>query len=144
MLRQLCAIVLFSASLCGIALAEQKEQIGQFDIHYMALPTTFLTPAVAKTYGIERSNYTGLVNITVLNTGEPGNPAVPVEISGTANNLINARIELRFKEVREGPAIYYIAQVPVNNDEELHFDVAIKNGTKLNTTLKFKQKFFIE
>lgn len=144
MLRQLCAVLVLTASLCGLASAEQKEQVGQYDIHYMALPSTFLTPAIAKNYGIERSSYTGIVNIAVLDTAEQGNPAVAVEISGVANNLIDAKVELKFREIREGAAIYYIAEVPVRNDEEINFQIAVKSGNKLNTTLKFKQKFYTD
>ncbi|QYK04149.1 DUF4426 domain-containing protein [Shewanella zhangzhouensis] len=144
MFRQLFAALLLTASLCGIASAEQKEQVGQFDIHYMALPSTFLTPAIAKSYGIERSNYTGIVNIAVLDTAEEGNPAVAVEISGIANNLLDAKVELKFREIREGSAIYYIAEVPYRSDEEINFQIALRSGNKLNTTLKFKQKFYID
>ncbi|AZQ11349.1 MULTISPECIES: DUF4426 domain-containing protein [Shewanella] len=144
MLRQLCAVLVLTASLCGLASAEQKEQVGQYDIHYMALPSTFLTPTIAKNYGIERSSYKGIVNIAVLDTAEAGNPAVPVEISGVANNLLDAKVELKFREIREGAAIYYIAEVPVRNDEEINFQIAVKSGNKLNTTLKFKQKFYID
>ncbi|WP_372942299.1 DUF4426 domain-containing protein [Shewanella sp.] len=131
-------------SVIGVAHAEQKQQVGNFDIHYMALNSTFITPQIAKTYGIERSGYNGLVNITVLNTQLPGNPAVAVEISGVANNLIDARMTLDFKEIREGNAIYYIAEVPFRDDQEVNFTVAIKYTNQLNTTLKFKQKFYIE
>ncbi|MCL2918179.1 DUF4426 domain-containing protein [Shewanella litorisediminis] len=144
MFRQLFAALLLTASLCGIASAEQKEQVGQFDIHYMALPSTFLTPAIAKSYGIERSNYTGIVNIAVLDTAEEGNPAVAVEISGFANNLLDAKVELKFREIREGAAIYYIAEVPYRSDEEINFQIALRSGSKLNTTLKFKQKFYTD
>ncbi|WP_390904105.1 DUF4426 domain-containing protein [Shewanella phaeophyticola] len=131
-------------SVIGVAHAEQKQQVGNFDIHYMALNSTFITPQVAKTYGIERSGYNGLVNITVLNTQLPGNPAVAVEISGVANNLIDARMTLDFKEIREGNAIYYIAEVPFRDDQEVNFTVAIKYTNQLNTTVKFKQKFYVE
>ena len=72
--------------------AEQKQQVGNFDIHYMALSSTFITPSIAKTYGIERSNYNGIVNIAVLDTSKEGNPPVAIEISGVANNLLDARI----------------------------------------------------
>ncbi|MCL1157936.1 DUF4426 domain-containing protein [Shewanella inventionis] len=130
--------------LINLAHAEQKQQVGNFDIHYMALNSTFITPEVAKTYGIERSGYNGLVNITVLNTNLKGNPAVAVEISGIANNLIDARITLDFKEIREGDAIYYIAEVPFRDDQEVNFDIAIKYANQLNTSLKFKQKFYVE
>ncbi|WP_373293687.1 DUF4426 domain-containing protein [Shewanella saliphila] len=131
-------------SVIGVAHAEQKQQVGNFDIHYMALNSTFITPQIAKTYGIERSGYNGLVNITVLNTQLPDNPAVEVEISGVANNLIDARMNLDFKEIREGNAIYYIAEVPFRDDQEVNFTVAIKYTNQLNTTIKFKQKFYVE
>ncbi|PIQ39478.1 MAG: hypothetical protein COW58_11520, partial [Thalassolituus sp. CG17_big_fil_post_rev_8_21_14_2_50_53_8] len=76
-----------TASLCGVANAEQKETVGNFDIHYMALGSTFLTPSIAKSYGIERSSYTGIINIAVLDMSTTGSPAVPVDITGVANNL---------------------------------------------------------
>ncbi|WP_282109460.1 DUF4426 domain-containing protein [Shewanella algicola] len=143
--RYIFTVLLMSLlSLIGVAHAEQKQQVGNFDIHYMALNSTFITPQVAKTYGIERSGYNGLVNITVLNTQLPDNPAVEVEISGIANNLIDARMNLDFKEIREGNAIYYIAEVPFRDDQEVNFTVAIKYTNQLNTTIKFKQKFYVE
>ncbi len=143
--RYIFTVLLMSLlSVIGVAHAEQKQQVGNFDIHYMALNSTFITPQIAKTYGIERSGYNGLVNITVLNTQLPGNPAVAVEISGVANNLIDARMTLDFKEIRESNAIYYIAEVPFRDDQEVNFTVAIKYTNQLNTTLKFKQKFYIE
>ncbi|MGL4838752.1 MAG: DUF4426 domain-containing protein [Shewanella sp.] len=144
MLRQLLAILALTASLCGIAQAEQKETVGNFDIHYMALASTFLTPSVAKSYGIERSSYKGIINIAVLDTNKSGSPAVPVAISGVAKNLLDARITLTFREIREGDSIYYIAEVPHRDEQEIHFDIAIKHSNELNTNLKFKQKFYID
>lgn len=144
MLRHLLAIFALTASLCGVANAEQKETIGNFDIHYMALGSTFLTPSIAKSYGIQRSSYRGIINIAVLDNSETNKPAVPVEITGVANNLLDARINLTFKEIREGDAIYYIAEVPYRDDQEINFNIAIKYGNQLNTNLQFKQKFYVE
>lgn len=144
MFRNLLAVLALTASLCGVANAEQKETVGNFDIHYMALGSTFLTPSIAKSYGIKRSNYTGIINIAVLDISEANKPAVPVEITGVANNLLDARINLTFKEIREGDAIYYIAEVPYRDDQEINFNIAIKYGNQLNTSLQFKQKFYVE
>jgi hypothetical protein len=143
-MRNLCAVLVLTASLCGVASAEQKQQVGHYDIHYMALGSTFLTPSIAKSYGIERSRYTGLINIAVLDNSIEGKPAVAVEISGVANNLLDARMDLSFKEIREGDAIYYIAQVPYRDDQEINFQIDIKRGNELNTNLKFKQKFYVD
>ncbi|MDV2962347.1 DUF4426 domain-containing protein [Shewanella algae] len=144
MLRKFLTLLLCLGSLAGVAQAEQKQTVGQFDIHYMALGSTFLTPSIAKNYDIERSRYTGIINIAVLDTSEEGNPAVPVEISGLANNLIDARMQLKFREIREGDAIYYIAEVPYRDDQEINFQILIKHGNELNTTLAFKQKFYVD
>ncbi|MCL1141536.1 DUF4426 domain-containing protein [Shewanella gaetbuli] len=124
--------------------AEQKQQVGHYEIHYMALNSTFITPEVAKNYGIDRSSYNGIVNITVLDTNQAGNPPVAVEITGIANNLLDAKKTLNFKEIREGNAIYYIAQVPYRDDQLVNFNIGIKRGNKLNTSLKFKQKFYVD
>ncbi|MCL1097197.1 DUF4426 domain-containing protein [Shewanella gelidii] len=124
--------------------AEQKQSVGNYDIHYMALGSTFLTPNIARSYGIERSRYTGIVNVVVLDVSQTGSPAVPVEISGIANNLLDARINLNFREIREGKSIYYIAEVPYRDDQEINFHLAIRHSNKLNTSLKFKQKFYVD
>lgn len=144
MFYRFLAILALTTSLCGTANAEQKETVGNFDIHYMALGSTFLTPSIAKSYGIKRSNYTGIINIAVLDMSETDTPAVPVEISGIANNLLDARINLKFREIREGKAIYYIAEVHYRDDQEINFNIALKHGNRLNTILKFKQKFYVE
>jgi hypothetical protein len=144
MIRSLTAILLLSLCLISSAFAEQKQKVGNYDIHYVALSSTFLTPSIAKSYGIKRSSYTGILNISVLNTSVEGNPAVPVEITGIANNLLDARIELKFREIREGDSIYYIAEVPYRDDQEINFNIALKHGSKLNTQIKFKQKFYVE
>ncbi|MCL1094548.1 DUF4426 domain-containing protein [Shewanella kaireitica] len=144
MLRSLIAVLLLSLCLASSAFAEQKQKVGNYDIHYIALSSTFLTPSIAKSYGIKRSSYSGILNISVLDTSVDGNPAVPVEITGIANNLLDARVELKFREIREGESIYYIAEVPYRDDQEINFNIAVKHGSKLNTQLKFKQKFYVE
>jgi len=144
MFRAILSALILTLAFVGNVSAEQKQKVGNFDIHYMALSSTFLTPSIAKSYGIKRSSYTGIINVAVLDSSQKGNPAVAVEISGIANNLLDARINLQFREVREGEAIYYIAEVPYRDDQEINFKIAIKHQKKLNTLLKFKQKFYVE
>ncbi|WP_076407881.1 DUF4426 domain-containing protein [Shewanella sp. UCD-KL12] len=144
MFRAIISVLILTFAFIGNVSAEQKQKVGNFDIHYMALSSTFLTPSIAKSYGIKRSSYTGIINIAVLDTSQNGNPPVAVEISGIANNLLDARINLQFREIREGEAIYYIAEVPYRDDQEINFQVAIKHDNQLNTQLKFKQKFYVE
>lgn len=54
--------------LCTGVSAEQMEKLGKWDVHYMVVNTTFFTPDIAKRYGIVRSKYNAIVNISVLDT----------------------------------------------------------------------------
>lgn len=144
MFRAIISVLFLTLAFVGNVSAEQKQKVGNFDIHYVALGSTFLTPSIAKSYGIKRSSYTGIINVSVLDTSQEGNPPVAVEISGIANNLLDARMNLKFREIREGKAIYYVAEVPYRDDQEINFKLAIKYSNKLNTQLKFKQKFYVE
>ncbi|MBM7072146.1 DUF4426 domain-containing protein [Shewanella sp. 202IG2-18] len=144
MLRKFCALLVLAFSLTGIAHAEQKVTVGNFDIHYIAFGSTFITPKVAQAYGITRSKNVGIINISVLDTKQKGSPGVPVQITGMRKNLMDSHVPLNFKEVKEGKAVYYIAQVPYNEDETFNFDINIKYKKELNTKLKFNHKFYVE
>lgn len=130
-------LMLFS----GFSQAEQMKQLGHWDVHYMALGTTFLTPQVAKNYGIQRSRYNGLLNISVLDSQDKS--AQSVAITGKAKNLLGVEKKLIFKEVKEGNAIYSIAVLPFRHEEKFQFTINIRHGNQ-HQTLKFKHKFYAE
>jgi len=135
----------FSLSLCMMATvsAENMKKLGSMNVHYMAIGSTFFTPEVAKAYGITRSRYNGLINISVLDNSQAGNPAKVVSITGKAKNNLGQFKVLDFTEVKEGDAIYYLAQVSYNNEETLHFDIMINDG-KEKQQLKFSQIFYVD
>lgn len=126
--------------------AEQKMQVGKYAIHYVTFGSTFLTPKIATSYGLNRSRYTGVVNISVLDTSQSTSAAnaVAVTITGNAKNLTGIVKDLEFREIREGDAIYYIAELDHRNEETYLFDINISNSSDLNTKLKFKQKLYVD
>jgi hypothetical protein len=120
--------------------AEQKKQLGNWDVHYMVLSTTFLTPEIAKANNIVRSRFSSLVNISVLdNTSKV---AQSVAISGSATNLLGTKKELSFKQVKEGDAIYYLALLDYRNRETYWFKINIQQGN-ITRTLSFQQELFV-
>lgn len=123
--------------------AENMKKLGSMNVHYMAIGSTFFTPEIAKVYGITRSRYNGLINISVLDNTQAGNPAKTVSISGKAKNNLGQFKALEFTEVKEGSAIYYLAQVKYNDEETIHFTLSINDG-KEQQTLKFSQKFYVD
>ncbi|WP_339721417.1 DUF4426 domain-containing protein [uncultured Paraglaciecola sp.] len=126
---------------CFSANAEQKQELGSWDVHYMALNSTFLTPQVAKEYGIVRSKFNGLINISVLDRQDK--TAQSVVLTGEAKNLLGVVKELKFKQVIEGKAIYYLAVLPFSDQEQYRISVAINNGLEVKT-LKFQHKFYAD
>jgi len=140
---RIALVFLLSFAFLGSASAENMKKLGNFNVHYIAIGATFLTPEIAKTYGIERSRFNGLVNISVLDNTQKGMPAKTVAIMGKARNDLGQIKPLAFTEVKEGQAIYYLAQIKYSNEETIHFDIDITDGTN-QENLKFSQKFYVD
>jgi hypothetical protein len=138
-------VIILSITLVNISTvsAQNMKKLNDWNVHYIALDSTFITPKIAKAYQITRSRYNALVNISVLDNTKPGNPAKNVSITGTAKNNLGQFKTIEFTEVTEGDAIYYLAQISVNHEETVHFDLAITDG-KQSQNLKFYQKFYID
>lgn len=119
--------------------AEQKKTLGSWDVHYMAVGSTFLTPEVARAYGIVRSKNNALINISVLDADSKA--AQSVAVMGNARNLLGTEKPLNFKEVKEDNAIYYLAVLPYRDQEHYRFNINIQQGNN-QQTLKFEQKLY--
>lgn len=125
----------------SVAHAEQSKALGDWEVHYMVLNSTFLTPQVANAYAIKRSNYNALINISVLDKSDK--TAQSVAIMGSATNLLGTEKKLNFKQVEEGEAIYYLAELSYRDQEQYRFQITITRGNQTQT-LKFEQKLYTE
>ncbi|MBO1518197.1 DUF4426 domain-containing protein [Oceanisphaera pacifica] len=128
----------------GLALSSQahaeQTTIGSWTVHYNALPSTFLTPDVARANRIERSRYNGLLNIAVL---DENGKAVQVNLTGNGKTLLGTERALEFQTIREGDAIYYIAQYPYRNEDNVLFTIDI-SGPKQGGELSFRHTFYTD
>ncbi len=142
-INKIVLIALLAFSFIATSSAENMKKMDDINIHYIALNSTFLTPEIAKSYGLERSRYKGLVNISVLDNTQKGNPAKTVIMTGKARNDVGQIKSLEFTEVKEGDAVYYLAQVSYANEETIYFDINISDKGKKHN-LKFSQKFYVD
>ena len=136
-----CLALAFNANSAQEQGAQYKE-LGPWQVHYIAFPSTFIQPQIAKTYGLERSGYKGIVNISILKN-DTDKTAQKATLQGTARNLLGNKQSLNFKEVVEGDSVYYLAQVDYTNEEILRFEIEIQQGNQFQT-LKFQQKFYVD
>lgn len=130
---------------CSLPLsAGQFKNIKDVEVHYSAFNSTFLTADVAHQYKLKRNGYTAIINISVLDNSKAGKPATSATVTGTSKNLIGNIRQLEFREVKEGNAIYYLAELPINNEEVLTFELDVDSGISGKGKLKFNQKFYVE
>lgn len=132
------ALLLMSLCLSLPALAEQKQSYGDLDVHYSAFNSGFLQPEIAAATGLVRSKTQGVVNVAVLKAGT----ASSAKVSGTVKNLLGQNTALSFKEVKEGKAIYYLAQFPFEQRETLRFTLNVTAADGVPHSFDFNQEFF--
>jgi hypothetical protein len=137
---------LLIALLCisGQTGAQQSEMFGPFELHYSVVNTTFLDPKIAATYGITRGEKRAILNLAVReHLADGGTEARTIQIKGRTWDLIQNQF-LQFKEIREGQAIYYIAQFKFINEEWRFFEMDFRpEGADQTYTFKFKHQLYI-
>jgi hypothetical protein len=127
-----------------LALAQQAETFGPFELYYSVVNTTFLDPKIAATYGITRGEKRAILNLAVReNLASGGSEARAMVLQGRTWDLIQNQT-LEFSEIREGEAIYYIAEFPFINEEWRFFEVNFRpNGADQTYIFKFKHQLYI-
>ena len=137
MKKRTAALAALLVLLPGLGWSEQSISFGPLEVHYVLLASTFLEPEVAARYNIVRARDRGLVNLTVLSgTGAPRT----AQLHGVVTNLLGQRIELSFDELRDGPAIYYIASFRYTDAELLRFEIDVATPDEGGGTLRIEQK----
>ena len=141
-MKLLLATVLM-CSVVSLAHAEKSQKFGNVEIHYNALTTDELLPEVARAYKIERSKTRGLLTISVLKKNKMG-VSVPVaaKISVFATNLTQQLSQLTMREIKEGTAVYYLAEFRVAPPDTLTFNGVVEVPGDPKREIKFSQTFF--
>ena len=140
--RTLVALLMICTLYAGPnARAEQSRTFGDMQVHYIVLPTTFLKAEIAAQYDLTRSRNRALVNVSVLDgNGKP----VAAGVSGRSENLLGQGQVLSFKEVREGPAIYYLALLRHGNEEHHRITLSVELPDGTPAEIRFQQKMYWE
>ncbi len=136
--------------LCATATqAQQSERFGPYELHYSVVNTTFLQPETAAAYNITRGKKRAILNLAVREHGEgtdasgAATPPLAMELEGKTWDLIQNQ-PLVFREIREGPAIYYIAEFKFIDEEWRFFEIDFKpEGARRSYRFKFNHQVYI-
>ena len=127
----------------GLSQGQQSETFGPFELHYSVVNTTFLDPKIAANYGITRGDKRAILNLAVRENLTNGSAARTMMLQGRTWDLIQNQ-PLEFREIREGEAIYYIAEFPFINEEWRFFEIEFRpEGATQSYTFKFKHQLYI-
>lgn len=140
----LLGLLLFSLP----AQAQQYEQVGNHQIHYSAVNTSFLPPAVARDYGIPRNQVTGLLNVSVLEVQADGSTRpVAARVDGEVGGLgtTSPSTPLAFRTLRDGDSVSQIATFRIRADEPMRFDLEVAYDRNAPPArISFIQRFYID
>ena len=144
MAKILLSLLIAALLLSGTAHGQQSERFDQYELHYSVVNTTFLEPQVAATYGITRSKQRAILNLAVReHLPQGGTAARSMQLKGSSWDLLQRAQQLAFQEVREGDAIYSIAEFKFLGDEWVNFKVYFRPDSAAKTyTFELKHKVY--
>jgi hypothetical protein len=113
----------------------------KYSVYYNVFNSTFIPADVAANYGIKRSKYESLINVSISHSGEYG--AIPAKVSGTVTNLMQQQKQLKFIEIAEKTATYYIAPIRIAGEENVRIELSVTPaGESKALKLKFNKKIY--
>lgn len=103
-----------------------ESDFKHYRVQHVVFNSTFIQEDIAKAYGLKRSKYESLLNISVYDKRSQKTIAtVPANISGTVKNLMQQQKSLNVIEINEKDTVYYLAPIRIANEELLHFELSI-------------------
>ena len=118
----LTACLSVTAMAADVIKSERQETFGDVTVHYNTFNSTYLTPDIAKAAELIRSKNQGVINVSVIKDGKPQ----MAQVSGSVKDLTSQSVPLKFKQITEQGAIYYIAQYPVDQQEIRTFEIKVQ------------------
>tara|TARA_R110002095_G_scaffold131367_1_gene114093 strand:- start:2837 stop:3277 length:441 start_codon:yes stop_codon:yes gene_type:complete len=145
MFKKYALIFLFLIPALGEA--DNAYDFGDYVVYYNAFTADTLPPQMATAYGILRSKYKGVLNISVQKKQNPGKLPLAVNalVKVEAVNLVGQLKELDTRKVTEGEAIYYISEFRISNKEQVKFKISLRpEGESRALEFDFSRQFYID
>lgn len=146
--HSLTAVITGLMLLLGLPVqAQQYEQVGDYQIHYSAVNTSFLPEEVAREHGIQRSQVMALLNVSVVEEREDGSTRpVTASVDGHIGSLEgNDSTSLSFRSLRIDDTPSQVAVFRIHEDEPMRFDLRVRYDRNAEPAeIGFIQRFYID
>lgn len=121
-----------------------SKDFGDYTVQWSVLPSTFLTPEIARENNLTRSRGIGVVNIVILTSdGEGEQVTVSGQVEGKVLNNVQQPSFLAFRRIQEGESIYFIAQYQYPSAELMTFHITARpTGSDEEMPVRFSHTLF--
>ncbi len=128
---------------------EAIARIGDVTIRANVMRTANLNEAVARGYGIQRSDNTLMLLVSVRQGPDGQDVALPATVQASVANLHGQRRDIEMRELRTGDAgagpaqalIDYVGTVDVSPPDTLSFDLKIAREGAAPASMQFNREF---
>lgn len=121
---------------------EAIVRVGDVSIRGTVLQTSTLDAAVARQYGIERSDGLALLLVSVRRGPEGAETSMPAQVQAKASDLRGRAQLVEMRELRSGDLLDYVGTVEIDPPDTLRFDVRIVREDGATSTMQFSREFF--
>ena len=121
------------------------QDFGDYIVHYSAISTNQLMTEVARSYGIERSDRRGLLNIAVQAKSASPAHMIGAHVSAEVADLSGHRIPIPVRETSENGDIRYLGEFPLSGSGAYTFTVKVTPpGHAQPYVVRFNQDYVID
>ena len=136
------SLTFFFLLIGAVSQAENSKEYADHIVYYNAFPTDSLPSQMTKQYGLKRSKNYAMINISVMEKAAGVPTGVKSKVTGNLKNLMGQSRALEFREIKEGIAVYYIAQIGIQSKEIVNFNIdIIPEGSNEKYEIKFSKQF---
>ena len=136
----LTLIVLGSAS--SHAQKNISHDLKEHTVYYNVFNSSLISADIAKQYNLVRAKDRVYLNVAVVKKSG-GYGVAPRKLSGVYRNLLQQKFPLKFIEIKEATATYYLAPIRVSNEDILHMDITVQPDYKsTDSTFTITKKLY--
>lgn len=127
----------------SFANTDTVQTVGNYQVHYSTLNTSFLSAKVANAYGITRGKDKALLNVAILKKQTDGQYSpIKANVKVELNDLIHKR-QLSVQEVIEEYAVYYLSPFDIDHKVTIYFTVVAQvEGRQMPIEVKFQRRLY--
>lgn len=124
-LLTLCSIFSITVPFNSHAQKNTSYELENHIVYYNVFNSTIIPADVAKIHKLVRARDQVYVNVALVK--KSGGNGIAAKMSGVHRNLLQQKFDLKFIEIKEPTATYYLAPIRFNNEEILHIDISVES-----------------